>query len=143
MIDGASDEIAPQTCDVCRRELLWRSRDRAIPLLQLGRWGNRRRRGRPAHCWWGGVSPLYYLASYVCWSLRCLCERVQSHGRRSCVPLSTTLFPEEAQTLCVRACNHRPQQHQHQTAMPSAVPSSPCIRALALTCSSGQTVYLQ
>ena len=60
------DRAAVETCDLCRREL-WRSRDRARPLVQLGCWGNRRRRGRPrTQCWWGGVSPLYYLASCVC-----------------------------------------------------------------------------
>ena len=38
------DRAAVETCDLCRREL-WRSRDRARPLVQLGCWGNRRRRG--------------------------------------------------------------------------------------------------
>ena len=60
------DRAAVESCDMCRREL-WRSRDRARPLVQLGRWGNRRRRGwHNTQCWWGGVSPLYYLASCVC-----------------------------------------------------------------------------
>ena len=85
---------AVETCDVCRREL-WRSRDRARPLWQLGRWGNRRHRGRPSTQCWGGVSPLYYLASCVCWSLCALCERVESHGRRSllCPSTYTPLLP--------------------------------------------------
>ena len=58
-------------------------------------------------CWWGGASPLNYLASCVfCWSLRCLCEIVQSHGRRSLLCPSTyrlpLFFPEEG-SVCVRA----------------------------------------
>ena len=142
------DRAAVETCGVCRRELR-RSRDRARPLLQRGRWGNRRRRGRTStQCWWDGVSPLYYLArldAFVCWSLRCLCDRVESHGRRSlllCPSTYTPLLPRGGQ--CVRACNHSPQQDQHQTTISSsAAASSPCILALALACSSGQTPYLQ
>ena len=64
--DKRRDHAAVEMCDVCRREL-WRSRDRARPLLQLGRWDNRRRRGQPStQCWWGRVSPLYHLANCVC-----------------------------------------------------------------------------
>ena len=95
------DRAAVETCDVCRREL-WRFSDRARPFLQLGRWGNRRRRGRPStQCWWGRVSPLYHLASCVCWSLRCLCERVESHRRRILLyPSTYTLFfPAEGSVL--------------------------------------------
>ena len=96
------DRAAVDMCDVGRREL-WRSRDRARPLLQLGRWGNRRRRGRPStQCWWGRVSPLYHLASCVCWSLRCLCERVESHRRRILLyPSTYTLFFPAEGSVCV------------------------------------------
>ena len=130
------NRAAVETCDVCRRELC-RSRDRARPRVQLGRWGNRRRRGRRStQCCWGGVSPLYYLASCLCWSLRRLCEKVESHRQRSLLcPSTYTPLPRGGS--CVRACNHRPQQHQEQTTIPSAVASSPCVRALALACSGG------
>ena len=64
--DKRRDRATVETCDVCRREP-WRSRDRSRPLAQLGRWGDRRLRGRPStQCWLDGVSPLYYLASCVC-----------------------------------------------------------------------------
>ena len=83
---------------------------------------------------------ILWLVAFVCWSLRRLCERVESHGRRSLLRPSTyTPLPRGG--LCVRACDHRRQQHQHQTIIiPSAVASSPCIRALALARSSGQTL---
>ena len=63
----------------------------------------------------------------------------------SCVPLRMYLvyLSSSQRRVGVRACNHRPQQHQHQATIPSEVASSPCIRALALACSSGQTPYLQ
>ena len=77
-------------------------------------------RAASAQCSWSGVSPLYHLASCVCWSLRRLCERVQNHGPRRLLCLSTsTPLPGG---LCVRACsNHRPQQHPHQTTIAPAV----------------------
>ena len=63
-------------------------------------------------------------------------------GAACCVPLRTLLYPETRSTgfVCVRV--PRPQQHQHQTTMPPAAVSSPCILALALACSRGQTLYL-
>ena len=84
--------VQVETCDVCRREL-WRTRDRARPLVQLGRWGNRRRRGRPStQSWWGSAFPLYYLASCVCLLEPALSVsvRVESHGRRSLLRPSTS-----------------------------------------------------
>ena len=103
--------------------------------------------GGPAHNAGGTVYPrcIIWLDAFVCWSLRCLCDRVESHGRRSlllCPSTYTPLLPRGGQ--CVRACNHSPQQDQHQTTISSsAAASSPCILALALACSSGQTPYLQ
>ena len=96
------DRAAVETCDVCRREL-WRSRDRARPLLRRGRWGNRRRRGRPStRSWWGGVSPLNYLASCVFVGACAVSVRGYkvTAGVACCVPLPL-FFPEEG-SVCVR-----------------------------------------
>ena len=43
--------------------------------------------------------------------------------------------------VCVRVAS--PQQHQHPTTIPAAVASNLWIRALALACTSGQTLLLQ
>ena len=87
--------------------------------------------GGPAHSAGGVVYPrcIIWLVAFVCWSLHRLCERVESHGRRGLLCLSTFTPIRSRRGLCVRACNHRPQQHQHQTTISSAVASSPCIRA--------------
>ena len=101
------DRAAVDMCDVGRREL-WRSRDRARPLLQLGRWGNRRRRGRPStQCWWG-VYPrcIIWLVAFVRWSLRRLCARVENHGRRSSLLCHSRYNPLRRGGLCARGCNH-------------------------------------
>ena len=97
---------AVDMCDVCRREL-WLSRDRARPLVQLGRWGNRRRGGRPSkHCRWGVVYPLciIWLVAFIHWSLRRLCKRVESHGRRSLLCPSTYRLYPSSQRRVVCSC---------------------------------------
>ena len=54
---------------------------------------------------------IIWLVAFVCLSLRRLFERVESHGRHSLLcPFTYTAFLPRG-GLCVRACNHRPQQH--------------------------------
>ena len=98
--------------------------------------------GGPARNAGGAVYPrcIIWLVAFVCCRL---CESVESHGWWCCLLCPSTYTHLPRGRLCVRACDHRPQQHQHQTTVPSAVASSLCIRALALACSSGQTLYLQ
>ena len=64
--------------------------------------------GGPAHNAGGAVYPccIKKLVAFVCWSLRRLCARVESHGRRSSLLCPTTYTPLRRGGWCVRACNN-------------------------------------
>ena len=110
MIGRASDEIAPPykrvTCATESCGARETGRDR---LCSSGAGTIDAAEGGPAHNAGDAVYPRcnVLLVAFVCWSMRRLCARVASHGRRSSLLCHSTYTPLRKGGLCVRGCNHK------------------------------------
>ena len=99
----AAAMIAPLAETLNKHAERWRARDREIPLLQLGRSDNQRRRGRP--------NTLLVWLVVLSESALCRCQKVDVRACAACcVPLRIkyTLYQRsEAQVWYARVCPNR------------------------------------